>query len=257
MGTSGDVADQVVNMGLNGLEKGINITGKGAERVLAILLATLKDTRNNRGKLKLKSMLKSNKELDIFTIKQTDLKMFTKKAKEYGLPFAVLCSKIVKSSDGVVDLLVRVEDAPKVNRIIDRFKLSIQNKCEMKLSTPEKESENNIQTNGKEDRDEVTEDFINSMLGKTPNKEQPPSQLSESEKNFLSNNSLSTNNMNNNMENTRNMMNFDKGQKKSVKAELAMIKEEQKIKLQENSVKERVTDNFVNELLKTKERGKT
>ena len=51
-------------------------------------------------------------------------------------------------------------------------------------------------------------------------------------------------------------MNFDKGQKKSVKAELAMIKEEQKAKLQENSVTERVTDNFVNELLKNKERGK-
>ena len=98
MGTSGDVADQVVNMSLNGLEKTINITGKGAERVLALLLVALKDSRNSRGKLKLKNMLKSNKELDIFTIKQSDLKMFTKKAKEYGLPFAVLCSKTIKKS---------------------------------------------------------------------------------------------------------------------------------------------------------------
>ena len=43
MGTSGDVADQVVNMSLNGLEKTINLTGKGAEQVLALLLASLKE----------------------------------------------------------------------------------------------------------------------------------------------------------------------------------------------------------------------
>lgn len=253
MGTSGDVADQVVNMSLNGLEKTINLTGKGAEQVLALLLASLKDYKNSRGKLKLKDMLKSNKELDIFTIKQEDLKKFTKRAKEYGIPFAALCSKTTKSSDKVVDLLVRVQDAPRVNRIIDRFKLSALNKGE----NPEKELESNIQENGKEkQQDEISEDFINSMLGKTPSKEQPPSQLFESEKNFLSNNSSLTNDMNNNMENTRNMMNFDKGQKKSVKAELAMIKEEQKAKSKESSVTERVTDNFVNELLKNKERGK-
>lgn len=251
MGTSGDVADQVVNMSLNGLEKGINITGKGAERVLALLLVALKDNRtNSRGKLKLKNMLKSNKQLDIFTIKQKDLKKFAKRAKEYGLPFTVLCPKVKKDSDDVVDLLVRAEDAPKINRIIDRFKLSVQDKGGIKL-TSQKE---------KEQRDEVTEGFINSMLGKTPSKEQQsPSQLFGAEKNFLSDNSLLNNNMNSNMEsmnNMTNMANFDKKMEKSVRSELAMIKEQQKVDSQENSVKERVANNFVNELLKNKERGK-
>ena len=58
-------------------------------------------------------MLKSGRELRVFPIRFDDLKGFAKEARRYGIAYAV-----VKQKDGEsVDLLVRTEDASKVNHI--------------------------------------------------------------------------------------------------------------------------------------------
>lgn len=68
-------------------------------------------------------MLKSGKELKVFTVKEEDLRKFTEEAKRYGVLFCALKSR-GKSVDGMVDIMVRAEDASKINRIVDRFNLA-------------------------------------------------------------------------------------------------------------------------------------
>ena len=61
--SSGEAAEQVVRMTLNGVEVAAKISGKAAERLAVLLYAVLKDQKKTRGKTRLTSMLRSGKEL--------------------------------------------------------------------------------------------------------------------------------------------------------------------------------------------------
>lgn len=123
MNSSGEAAESVVKMSLQGLEVATKITGSGVKQITALLIAMLKDKRKTKGKSTLTNMLKSGKELKVFTVKEEDLKKFTEEAKRYGVLFCVLKDKRGRSHDGMVDIMVRAEDAGKINRIVERFKL--------------------------------------------------------------------------------------------------------------------------------------
>ena len=68
-------------------------------------------------------MLKSGKELKVFTVSEEHLKQFATEAKRYGVVYCALRGK-ERSADGMVDIMVRAEDASKINRIVERFKLA-------------------------------------------------------------------------------------------------------------------------------------
>ncbi len=124
MNTSGDAAEQIVRISLEGFEVAAKITGHGAKDIAALLYAIMKDRTKTAGKTKLKNMLKSGKELKVFSVRQEDFKKFTEEAKRYGILYSALINKKNKSNDGIVDIMVRAEDAAKINRIVDRFKMS-------------------------------------------------------------------------------------------------------------------------------------
>ena len=124
MNTSGDAAEQIVRISLEGFEVAAKITGHGAKDIAALLYAIMKDKNKTAGKTKLKNMLKSGKELKVFSVRQEDFKKFTEEAKRYGVLYSALVGKGTKSNDGIVDIMVRAEDAAKINRIVDRFKMS-------------------------------------------------------------------------------------------------------------------------------------
>ena len=85
----------------------------------AMLLAAAASNEKTKGRARLSAMLKSGRELRVFPIRFDDLKGFAKEARRYGIAYAV-----VKQKDGEsVDLLVRTEDASKVNRIAERLGL--------------------------------------------------------------------------------------------------------------------------------------
>ena len=69
-------------------------------------------------------MLKSGKELKIFSVKEEDFKKFAEEAKKYGVLYCALVKGKQKSRDGIVDIMVKAEDAAKINRIVERFNLS-------------------------------------------------------------------------------------------------------------------------------------
>ena len=122
MNTGADAADQIVRMTLNGVEVAAKITGTGAKELAVLLYAILKDQTKTAGKTRLTNMLKSGKELRVFAVKTEDLEKFCKEAKKYGVLYCVLKEK--NSKDGLTDIMVRAEDASKINRIFERFKLA-------------------------------------------------------------------------------------------------------------------------------------
>ena len=122
MNYSGDAAEQVVRMTLNGVEVAAKISGKAAERLAVLLYAVLKDQKKTRGKTRLTNMLKSGKELSVFAVKDSELQKFCEEAKKYGVLYAAVINK--KQPDGLVDVVVNAADAAKVNRIAERFALS-------------------------------------------------------------------------------------------------------------------------------------
>lgn len=125
MNQGGEAAEQIVRMSLNGAEVALKLTGAGAKE-LAILLGKAIvlafSGKKVRGKTRLKSMLKNEKNLKIFAVPDNDLKKFGREARKYGILYCVLKDK--KAKDGMTDLLVRSSDAAKINRIFERFNLA-------------------------------------------------------------------------------------------------------------------------------------
>lgn len=81
MNTGGEAAEQIVRMSLEGFEVAAKITGAGAKNIAILLYSILKEEKKTKGKARLTSMLRSGKELKVFTVKSGDLKKFTQEAK--------------------------------------------------------------------------------------------------------------------------------------------------------------------------------
>ena len=176
MNNSGDAAEQVVRMSLEGTEVVLKLTGAAAKNIAAALYAVYKNRDKNkiRGRQRLTAMLKSGKELKVFTVSEEHLKQFAVEAKRYGVVYCALRGK-EKSADGLVDVMVRAEDASKINRIVERFKLatvdaaSIKHEIErarMEKDTAPAEPEHTVPDRGGED------ELLDDMLGAPTKKEE-------------------------------------------------------------------------------------
>ena len=124
MTASGDAAEQVVRLSLEGVEVAAKITGNGAKNIALLLAAVLKEEQKTRGKARLSSMLKSGKELKVFSVRQQDLKKFSQEAIRYGVLYCVLKDRNNHDGNAMVDVIARAEDASKIQRITERFKLA-------------------------------------------------------------------------------------------------------------------------------------
>ena len=167
MSVSGDTSEQVVRMYLEGVEVLAKVSGKGAEHTIALLLNVMKDHKQTKGKARLNTMLKSGKPLSIFTISRKDLAKFSKEAKRYGVLYSALMNKLDKSEDGLVDIMVRADDASKINRIVERFKLTTSNDSQIKteiLKTRDEKSKA---------KTEISKDSNEKEIVATTNSKQP------------------------------------------------------------------------------------
>ena len=127
MNTSGEAADQVVRMSLEVGEAALKISGEGAKQLAVLLYAVLQDQSKSmaksKGKTRLETLVRTGKPLKVFSVKESDLKTFAKEAKRYGILYCVIRNS-KENKDGMVDIMVKEEDAPRINRIVERFKLS-------------------------------------------------------------------------------------------------------------------------------------
>ena len=127
MTNSGDAAEQVVRLSLEGFEVAAKLTGSAAKNIAILLASVLKQeatqANKTRGKARLTNMIKSGKELKVFSIPNKDLKKFTEQAKRYGVLYCVLRDKNTKGDNVPIDIIARAEDASKIQRIVERFEL--------------------------------------------------------------------------------------------------------------------------------------
>lgn len=180
MNTSGDAAEQIVRMSLEGTEVALKLTGSAAKNIAAMLYAVLKnrDKNKTKGRQRLTAMLKSGKELKVFTVSEDQLKQFATEAKRYGVVYCALRGK-GKSTDGLVDIMVRAEDASKINRIVERFKLAAVDTVSIKREIEQSKADKAVTPSVPEqDRPEKSDDdwLLDDLMGAPIKKEEnsPP-----------------------------------------------------------------------------------
>ena len=174
MNTAGDAAEQIVKMSLNGVEVAAKITGAGAKELAMMIYAILKDQKKTKGKTRLTNMLRSEKPLKVFAVKDSELQLFCKEAKKYGVLYCVLKDK--DANDGLTDIMVRAEDASKINRIFERFKLATVDVGEVRSEIERQRQEQAQQKKGGEiptpertQTEERTDAFLDQLMAKPPN----------------------------------------------------------------------------------------
>lgn len=174
MNTAGDAAEQIVKMSLNGVEVAAKITGAGAKELAMMIYAILKDQKKTKGKTRLTNMLRSEKPLKVFAVKDSELQLFCKEAKKYGVLYCVLKDK--DAGDGLTDIMVRAEDASKINRIFERFKLATVDVGEVRSEIERQRQEQaqtkkdgEIPTPERTQTEERTDAFLDQLMAKPPN----------------------------------------------------------------------------------------
>ena len=118
MNTSGEAADQVVRMVLEGTEYVVRLSGKGAVQLGALVYSIARQQKKTKGAERLTNMLRNGKALKVYTFDAKDLTKFKEVANRYGVLYTILKEK--ERSDGVFDVLVRAEDDSKIARIVER-----------------------------------------------------------------------------------------------------------------------------------------
>lgn len=179
MYNSGDAAEQIVRISLEGTEVALKLTGSAAKNIAAMIYTVLKnrDKNKTKGRQRLTAMLKSGKELKVFTVSEEHLKQFAAEAKRYGVVYCALRGK-GKSTDGLVDVMVRAEDASKINRIVERFKLATVDTVSIKRDIEQTKSEKNAPAVPEQEKSEKAADdrLLDDLLGAPIQKEEnaPP-----------------------------------------------------------------------------------
>ncbi len=245
MNTGGEAAEQIVKMSLEGVEVAARISGAGAKNITILLYSILKEEQKTKGKARLTNMLRSGKELKVFTVKNGDLKRFTQEAKKYGVLYCVLTDRKNKDPNAEVDVIARAEDAAKINRIVERFHLasvdtaSIVTKAEESREVKDtvmSQPETGEDTQEKEEKDKL----LDALMGKLGQKEEksPNSIKAETEKSPLSEPTSEQ------QKKSAEGATMTKAEKPSVKEELQKIRASRKAKeteVSQNRSKEKIS----------------
>ncbi|MDR1891739.1 MAG: PcfB family protein [Oscillospiraceae bacterium] len=151
MPNGGEAAEQVVRISLDGIDYAIRIAGTGAKQIAALIMAALKSKKSQPTTLKvsgaerLKRMLKSEKPLDVFSVREQDIKAFMTEAKKYGIVYCAIRDKEPKA-DGMIDVLVRKEDSPKIDRVMERLQYGAVDKTSIKSKIVRTKAEQSAET---------------------------------------------------------------------------------------------------------------
>lgn len=247
MSVSGDASEQVVRLSLEGFEVLAKLTGSGAKNVAAMLYTIMKDKKQTKGKTRLNNMLKAGKPLKIFSIKNEDLQTFKYEAKKYGILYSALVDRKHINLDGMTDIMVKDEDASRINRIVERFKLTTIDTAKIDTVVTKAIEDREAQRKELGVQKKSKEELLDEVLQDKPiQKEETKTEnfnLAKTEKNPQSEPSSTTSKM---------QEGVSKGEKKpSVRKELAKLKVEVE-KREEIRAKEKSNVKVVTPKAKTK-----
>lgn len=186
MYNSGDAAEQIVRMSLEGAEVALKITGSAAKNIAAALYTVLKDQKKTKGKARIETMLRQQRPMTIYTVKKEDCPEFARQAKSYGILYAPIP---IKKGDDTIDILVFEDDAGRANRIVEKFKLVAENTASIKSEIEKsRESRGSEQTPPEQSAPQKSEEdkLVDEMLEKPAQKEkgQPENPAAEKADSF-------------------------------------------------------------------------
>jgi len=190
-----DAPDKMMNYALEIGETVIKLSGKAALKLLAMIVALLKENPKLKGATRIVRMLRENKPLEVLQMRQDKIKEFAAVAKQYGILYTVVKDK--SSQDGILDLVIKQEDAAKVNRVLERTGAIHVGDAQATVETKSQETPNptkgrgkntpsgnssktkedvDIDKDGKSERPSVREK-INEIKASQPNKMQTKSKV--------------------------------------------------------------------------------
>ena len=186
MYNSGDAAEQIVRMSLEGAEVALKITGAAAKNIAAALYTVLKDQKKTKGKARIETMLRQQRPMTIYTVKKEDCPEFARQAKSYGILYAPIP---IKKGDDTIDILVFEDDAGRANRIVEKFKLVAENTASIKSEIEKsRESRGSGQAPPEQSAPQKSEEdkLVDEMLEKPAQKEkgQPENPAAEKADSF-------------------------------------------------------------------------
>ena len=120
MSQGSDAAEQMVKETMIISETAAKLAGLGAKNLAVLLTLYLREEHKLKGETNLKKLLKEGKEIRVFCLDRDDLAEFKKHAKDYGIVYSALKQKNDESN--IIDVLVKAEDTPRVNRILEKMK---------------------------------------------------------------------------------------------------------------------------------------
>lgn len=119
MSQGSDAAEQMVKETMIISETAAKLAGLGAKNLAVLLTLYLREEHPLKGETNLKKLLKEGKEIRVFCLDKDNLAEFKKHAKDYGIVYSALKQK--NDDSRIVDVLVKAEDTPRVNRILEKM----------------------------------------------------------------------------------------------------------------------------------------
>ena len=125
MSQGSDAAEQMVKETMIISETAAKLAGLGAKNLAVLLTLYLREEHQLKGETNLKKLLKEGKEIRVFCLDKGNLAEFKQHAKDYGIVYSALTKK--NDDSRIVDVLVKAEDTPRVNRILEKMKYPLPN----------------------------------------------------------------------------------------------------------------------------------
>ena len=115
---SGDAADEVVRIMLNGTEVAVRLAGSGIKNLAALLIAWSKKEKKPYGKTNMMRLLKSGDELQVISLEREQYKQFKELAHKKVLYAPFLNTK---EKDGKLDIVISSKSIPIINYILKKI----------------------------------------------------------------------------------------------------------------------------------------
>lgn len=119
MSQGSDAAEQMVKETMIISETAAKLASLGAKNLAVLLTLYLREEHQLKGEINLKKLLKEGKEIRVFCLDKDNLAEFKQHAKDYGIVYSALKQKNDESN--IIDVLVKAEDTPRVNRILEKM----------------------------------------------------------------------------------------------------------------------------------------
>ena len=155
-------ASEVIRLTMDGIQLMLKVSGKVTNELLEFFAALQKsEAAKSSGRQRLKKMLTSGSELKVFTLKGQDkFKVFANEAKKWGVVYSVIRRTDADKKGEIYEVLIKAEDASKLNRMIEKFGL-------MASVAVETIAEKNSQKEGREKEISDAREIISKMLEPT------------------------------------------------------------------------------------------